>query len=232
MPARNVLKQYIEDGVYHVYNRGVEKRDIFLDDHDYKYFLWLLKELLSERQCPAGTDPAKGPSLQRGDKPDFSHEIELLAYCLMPNHFHLLIRQKKIDSMSRFMRSLGTNYSMYFNRKYERVGALFQGRYKAVLAEDDNYLLHLSRYIHLNPLSQGTDPVQGPSLQRKLEEGWSSYGEYLGSRSTRWVKPEFVLDLLSQGIGTYGDRFSSYKQFVEEYQADSADILGKLTLEN
>jgi len=225
MPSRNVLKNYLEDGVYHVYNRGVERRDIFLDNQDYEYFLYLLKTYLVPPQ--KGWDPVQGPTLR--EKPNFADEIVLLAYCLMPNHFHLLIKQKNIDSMPRFVKCVCTNYSMYFNKKYDRVGSLFQGHYKAILIANDNYLLHLTRYIHLNPTTQkGWDPVQGPTL---LRTAWSSYENYLGLRRMEWLDPGLVLGLFDRGVGLYGDSFGSYKSFVENYAKDATEILGRITLE-
>lgn len=238
MPSKYVIKEYVSQGIYHVYNRGVEKRKIFLDDGDYKYFLWLIKEFLKPRSSSTGLGPAQGPTLGR-EKPNFSEEIEILAYCLMPNHFHLLIRQKEVDSMSRFMKSLGTNYSMRFNRKYERVGSLFQGNYKAILVEGDGYLLHLTRYIHLNPVrskavdaTTGLDPAQGPTLKKKLLDQFSSYGDYLGQRDTKWVNTQPVLEYFSEGGELLeSGNVSSYAEFVESFAEDSEEYLGRYAID-
>ena len=81
-----------------------------------------------------------------------AEEIDLLAYCLMPNHFHLLVYQEKINSMNHFLRSVATKYAMFFNRKYDRTGHLFEGIYKAVLVETEEQLIYLSKYIHRNPV--------------------------------------------------------------------------------
>lgn len=144
MPAKNSIKQYVENGYYHLYNRGVEKRNIFLDDQDYSVFLGYIKQYLGPHE---GSDPKS-----------LVDDIDLIAFCLMPNHFHFLAKQKTIDGITKFMRAICTNYVMYFNKKYERVGTLFQGKYKGVLLDNDTYLLHLSRYIHLNPIKIGSDP--------------------------------------------------------------------------
>jgi len=151
MPARNIVKSYIENGYYHIYNRGVEKRDIFLDEQDCKVFLHYLKlylspiEELRELNLP-------GLRILRFIRLNLSQEVNLLAFSLMPNHIHLQIKQTTKDGIVKFMRRLSTSYVMYFNRKYQRVGALFQNTYKAVLIESDPHLLHLSRYVHLNPI--------------------------------------------------------------------------------
>ena len=169
MPAKNSVKQFVENGYYHLYNRGVEKRDIFLNDQDYAVFLHYLKKYL---------DPELG-----SDPHSIANEIDLLAFCLMPNHFHLLVRQRTISGITKLIRAICTNYVMYFNKKYERVGTLFQGKYKAALIGDDNYLLHISRYIHLNPFP-GSDPKAYK---------YSSYRYYLGHKNALWVKPEEIL---------------------------------------
>ena len=118
------------------------------------------------------------------------------------------------------MQSLLTRYSMYFNKKYDRVGTLFQGTYKAVLIDSENYLLHLSRYIHQNPSEFTND----------LENTYSSYSEFLGKRKTSWVKPEIVLDYFDKAKTDFIKRVNTYKNFVENYSVDSKEILGKLTL--
>src|SRR3972149_7409859 len=154
MPAKNSIKQYVENGYYHIYNRGVEKRRIFEDEQDYAVFLSYLKTYLTpkdinllQKELSEATDALKRASILRQIKlNNFSGEIKLLAYCLMPNHFHMLIKQSSSDSIDNFINSLNTRYVMYFNRKYKRIGPLFQGGYKAVLIETDEQLSYLSAY--------------------------------------------------------------------------------------
>lgn len=172
MPAKNSLKIYTPNSYYHLYNRGVEKRIIFIDEQDYHVFLSYLKEYLipkdelalRKRLADSNTSyKEKDKILKALRMNNFSEEIFLVAYCLMPNHFHLLIKQSDELSIDRIMNSLGTRYTMYFNRKYKRVGPLYQDVYKAVLVRTDEQLLHLSRYIHRNPIelaSQG-DALRG-----------------------------------------------------------------------
>jgi len=225
MPAKNIVKQYVENGVYHVYNRGVEKRTIFLDDRDYKTFLYFLKQYLTEED-----DPVKDPTNYKGRtfvRRSFVGRIELLAYCLMPNHFHLLIKQKGENDLKEFMQCLATSYSLYFNDRYERVGSLFQGRYKGVLVRDDNYLLHLSRYIHLNPIKDD----KGPTFVKMQEYDWSSYQDYFGKRNTKWVKPELILGYFEDNKKQKIIDKSTYQDFVEGYALDSGELLENMTLE-
>jgi REP element-mobilizing transposase RayT len=226
MPSKNVVKIYAKNNYYHVYNRGVEKRNIFEDKQDYKVFLGYLKQQLSRPPDPAKLlktftlqcETFKGVPRQ---PKNFSKEINLVAYSLMPNHFHFLLLQHSSDSMKRFMQSLLIRYSMYFNKKYDRVGSLFQGAYKAVLVRNDSYLLHLSRYIHLNP----------SEYYANLATAYSSYAEYLGLRKTKWIKPDIVLNFFNNKTILELAKINSYKDFVENSKKDSANFLGNLTLE-
>jgi len=225
MPNRNTRRIYAENTFYHIYNRGVEKRIIFKDEKDYKVFLSYIKEYLLSRP---EISPHEGLTLKgqtftwtpRQPK-NYHDRLELHAYCLMPNHFHLLIKQMDKSSIKEFMQSLGTRYIMYFNKRYNRVGSLFQGRYKTSIVNNDSYILHLSRYIHLNP-SEYTDD---------LANAYSSYGDYLGQRNTKWVKTEFILKYFSRSTNPMFNRTNSYKDFVENHEKNSKTILGKLTLE-
>ncbi|MEK7634235.1 MAG: transposase [Patescibacteria group bacterium] len=215
MPSKNIIKTYIENGYYHIYNRGVEKRKIFLDEQDYRVFLSYLKIYLS----PKIDSTNEIVSNKNGDYEDknkviseiyklnnFYNKIDLISYVLMPNHFHLEIKQKKIKEITSFMQSLITKYSKYFNKKYERVGPLFQSRYKAVLIQNVEYLLYLSRYIHLNPVELLT------KNQSLIQYPWSSYPAYLKKVNLSWLKTDSISDnFLENGI------FSAnlYKNFVE-----------------
>jgi len=228
MPARNIVKIYIENGFYHIYNRGVEKRDIFIDDQDYKVFLHFLKRYL--------TAPPKSPDqIQPGWRFDLFDKLNLIAYCLMPNHFHLLIKQLTKEAIIDFMRALANSYVRYFNEKYERVGALFQGAYKGVLVDNEVYLLHLTRYIHLNPLElnpKEVPPVDRWHLKEILEKyPYSSYGDYLGRRHTGWVHPEEILAFFKTTQRTNLKDFLSYQSFVEDYKEDPREILGTLAID-
>ena len=203
MPARNILKQYLSDSIYHIYNRGVEKRIIFLDNQDYKVFLSYIEEYLTPLQ--------QGSTLlYRELTGKFYGEISLLAFCLMPNHFHLLIKQKDKDSIKRFSKSLFTRYSMYFNKKYKRVGPLFQSIYKATNVIDKEHLLYISKYIHLNPSEKAN----------KLIDAYSSYSDYLGITNTQWLNKFIVLTEFNKSSYMKYHKIKTYKQFVEEYKED------------
>ena len=227
MPRKHSLKIYVENGYYHIYNRGVEKRDVFLDDQDYRVFLHLLKYYLSpskdKLKHPLSNLPNYKITRPRPLK-NLYGEVELLAYCLMPNHFHLLLKQITKDGMKKLMLKLTTTYSMYFNKRYDRVGYLFQGNYKAILITKDEYLLHLSRYIHLNPIElTGATPVS---------YRYSSYPNYLALKNTNWVKPNFILNFFKTDKMIVGLlHYPSYKEFVEDKTQDIRDVLGDLTID-
>lgn len=224
MPARNSIKQYVDHAYYHIYNRGVEKRLIFLDEQDYGVFLGYLKEYLLPKDNEALQKNLSDPNLSYKEKDkiikllrlnNFAEEITLLAYCLMPNHFHFLIKQNHASSIDQFMQSLCTRYTMFFNRKYQRVGSLFQAVYKAVLITNDEQFLHLSRYLHKQALAS-----QGETLQDQP----CSYPEYIDKRKTIWVHPEEILSYFSKIIPTL-----SYENFV--VQNEDTTIIQKLILE-
>lgn len=217
MPARNSIKQYAPDSFYHIYNRGVEKRDIFLDDQDYSVFLSYLKtyllpkntaELNKAVQSSEANYKEKARALQLLNLNNFSGEIELHCYSLIPNHFHFLVKQREENSIDSFFNSLGTRYTMYFNRKYHRVGKLYQGVYKAVLVESDEQLLHLSRYIHLNPINFKKSSV----VEWEKVTLPNSFPEYLGRRKTEWIKTDQILSYFNKT-----DPRSDYLSFVKNY---------------
>ena len=138
-------------GYYHLYGRGVEKRNIFLDKSDYERFIKILF-FCNGRKSTVIRDLPRG--LTFVDYLDKRGEtlIDIGAYCLMPNHFHLLVREKTEKGISLFMQKLMTAYAMYFNDKYKRRGRLFESSYKSTHADNDEYLKYLFAYIHLNPV--------------------------------------------------------------------------------
>lgn len=168
MPGRII--PLVNGEIYHIFNRGNDKRHIFTQPRDYKRFQKTFHYYQFGGPKPRFSNFSAG-SLNPF-KPTLENKlVEVLCYCLMPNHFHFLIRQLKNNGISIFLGQLSNSYTKYFNIKYERIGPLLQGAFKAVLVESDEQLLHLSRYIHINPIVAG--------LARNLDEyPWSSYKEY------------------------------------------------------
>jgi len=184
MPRRE--HTFFQGSYWHVYCRGNEKKNVFMGQGDYKHFLDKMKEYRN------------------------THNISIICYCLMPNHFHLLLRQNGDESISKFMHHLSVSYSMYFNRRYDRIGHLFQGRFKAKLITINEYLLHVSRYIHLNPLKLICDTAT-------LEDyPWSSYSEYIGRNAEKICDKEIILKQLSSI-----DYYSAYHTFVNGHILDT-----------
>lgn len=212
MPSRNAIKDYVSDSFYHIYNRGVEKRKIFLDERDYAVFLSYFKVALSERIDEDIENEALSVVEEaRLRRLNLHKDIELVAYCLVPNHFHLLIYQKgNPQAITELMRSTMSGYVRYFNKRYNRVGSLFQGRYKASLIDEEAYLWHISRYIHLNSLDKKTEPEQ---------DEHSSYQYYIGKKSAEWLHPERILEM-------HGS-IKEYTDFVEDYK-DQKEILDEI----
>ena len=136
-------QSFAEDECYHIYNRGTEKRLIFLDKQDYEHFIYLMY-ICNTAKSLILRDISK--NFDRGQT-----IVDIGAYCLMPNHFHFLIYEKMGNGISTYMRKLMTAYSMYFNKKYNRTGKLYEGVFKSNLCGTDRYLKYMYSYIHLNP---------------------------------------------------------------------------------
>ncbi len=192
---------------YHVFNRGVNKGDIFFSEKDYKRFIITAihyKNFIHKFTASGVSDPVS-EKLRKMEKP----KIEIFSCCLMPNHFHFLVKQLEDDGITWFMQHLINSYVHYLNIKYKRVGPLFQGRFKNVLVDSDEQLLHVSRYIHLNPLVSGLVS----DLKNYL---WSSYHSYIEDREDDLSNPELIL-------GNFKTK-RDYEKFVLD-QADYAKSL-------
>lgn len=182
----------IEGGIYHVTSRGNERQAIFRDDRDRERFL----ERLADSSL--------------------SHQVRVYLYCLMPNHIHLLV-ETPLGNLDRFMSSLLTGYAVYFNRRHQRIGHLMQGRYGAQVVEGNEYLLKLSRYVHLNPVQVQAEKEQPlkERIKRLREFRWSSFREYTGkTKSCGWLTTGPVLAML-ESPRWEGVRNKAYARYVE-----------------
>lgn len=219
MPSKNALKEYGSGGYYHLYNRGVNKRLIFKDQKDYSTFLSYLQFYLTIPDLQGlslKVSPSRKPN-------NYAGEIEFLAYCLMPNHFHLMLKQNSDYGISHFMSSVITKYVRYFNTRYKRIGPLFQGRYKAVRVTDEYQFTYLTKYIHRNPL----DLAAFKDSPRRLSNyRYSSYGIYLHLFQQNWVSTSDILSYFSKTNPRL-----SYQNFVEGSESDDITIIAKITLD-
>lgn len=199
MPFRKV--KFLNNYYYHIYNRGSEKRIIFSTNRDYQNFLKRIKDNIKK------------------------FNIEMLCYCLMPNHFHFLLKQITNSSVINFMNSIQLGYAKYFNTKYQRVGPLFQGRFKAKIIETDEYLLQLSAYIHNNPIAKLDSRNPADSRNRLHNYPYSSYSEYIGKVKSDISLPSFILSYFSKSNPNL-----TYESFVEGFDPDY-EVLAPLILE-
>lgn len=195
---------------YHIFNRGVEKRVIFQDVRDYHRFLitidfYRLHPTLRKLSTHLRFN-TELPKIISGQK----ELVKIACFCLMSNHFHLLLQQLEDNGISEFLRRISDSYTRYFNIKYDRVGALFQGKFKAKLVENDKYLLQISKYIHRNPVTL-------PQWNTKLPEyTFSSYLGYLNKqRKFQFCDEKIIKSYFSN------QKYNSYQSFVEE----SEDII-------
>lgn len=184
MPKRKVKlkKGYI----YHVLNRGVASQNIYKTPKEYKRFIYTLMyyqyanpPLRYSFYIKQGHK--RKQKILKSFQLDENLYVEILCYCLMPNHYHLLIRQVANNGIAEFARLTGNSYSKYFNTKHKRSGPLFQGRFKAKRIKSDEQLLHVSRYIHLNPYSASLVD----NFSQLLKYPYSSLNEY--SKNLEWL---------------------------------------------
>jgi REP element-mobilizing transposase RayT len=175
---------HISGQYYHIYNRGVEKRDIFVCDENYRFLLRRIRELLP------------------------NYPVTFIAYCLMPNHYHFLVRAEKDGGVGPFLQRLFNSYTQAFNRQEKRSGTLFESRAKSVLIDRNSYLFHIARYIHLNPVRAGL-------TQRPEDWAYSNYLEFIGLRKGSLYESAFV----REQFGTPDE----YRKFVEDAIPDEIE---------
>lgn len=198
------MREFAPGNYYHVYNRGVAKQSIFLDAADKKKFLSILERHLDPNNTSVRYDGAPYRKFNQG--------VELLCYCLMGNHFHLLFYlSDDSTAISELIRSVSTAYTMYFNKRYRRVGTLFQGVFKASRISNDSYLQHITRYIHLNPRTYRT-------------YRYSSLPYYLGMPSPSWLNPDRVLKMFEgEDYLLFLEDYEDQKTMLEELKYELAD---------
>ncbi len=200
---------FVDREYYHIYNRGNNKQKIFQNKNDYEYFLKLIFLANREQKFKISF---LGPGVYDTEK-----EAEIVgigAYCLMPNHFHLLITQTSENGISKFMHKVLSSYSHYFNKKYDRTGFLFESKFKSEYVDDDIYLKYLFSYIHLNPVKLIQKDWKQEGIKDRIQVinflkdyKYSSFDDYLGYKR----KEGRILNR-----ETFPDYFLTSKDFVEE----------------
>jgi REP element-mobilizing transposase RayT len=189
MPRRKL--EFCLGHYYHLYNRGHNRQDIFFDRQNYLYFMRQLRYHLVEQM------------------------VDVVAYCLMPNHYHLLVHLRS-DHLSERMQSFVLSYTKAINQRYGRCGSLFQGRFQAIWVDTEEYLLHLSHYIHLNPVKAGL-------VERPEDWEFSSYQDYMELRQEPLVSIAPIRKQVESGM--------SYRSFMEAEGWESPDGLRRLLLD-
>ncbi len=218
MPGRKTVLATGE--VYHLFNRGNAYRPIFFNLRDYQRFL---KALAFYRYPSPPLRLSKYLLLSREKREELENQlikkgsylVEIFCFCLMPNHYHFLAKQKQEGGIAKYLSQLQNSYSRYFNVKRKKAGSVFQGHFKAKRVETEEQLIHLSRYIHLNPYS---------SYVVKLTEDlktypWSSFPDYLGEEKHSFLEKKLILDLFKGS--------EDYQRFVSN-QADYQRNLEKI----
>jgi len=182
-------KNFTPGVICHIYNRGNNKEKIFYDEQDYKAFLFRLGLCLGFTEKELNENKLLSMPYSRIRITDLNkNSFELYEFCLMPNHFHLMIKQISDVPISKLISKLCTSYVKYLNKKYKRVGHVFQDQFKAVLIKDNSQLMWTSAYIHMNPVKDG--------LAKNPEDyKWSSYNDYVKERNLPIVKKEFLLEI-------------------------------------
>lgn len=242
-----IRPDFVPGGVYHVYNRGAAKLKTFIGNQDYQDFADILRYLIAG--FPVSLPRLKSTSLIVKENPHipvsysadprsnglFGKLLALVAYCLMPNHFHLLIQLKQPESefkdadgrmrsfqtISEFMRRLCITYCQKFNFRHDRQGILFQGRYKIKIVPDDVYAVQVNRYIHINPVDAGL--VKSPE-----DWLWSDYHTYWAERGD----PKDLFTDPDLTLSYFGDDKLKYRKFVDQgIEMDEASKIFPYTID-
>jgi len=199
--------RFVNQHIYHIFNRGVERRNIFLSSRDRNRFVQLLQYYRFANIPKSFSHYLKLSIPERSLYSDAMQKlpalIDMLGYCLMPNHFHLLIRQRRDHGVKEVLSNICNGYAKYFNTKNTRVGPLFQGPFQAVRIETDEQLVHVSRYIHLNPVVSGI--VDSKEL---YAYPWSSLPIYIGKQAGNWIEIQTVLSFFKSQM--------KYRTFISD----------------
>ena len=219
-----MMSKTVEGEIYHIYNRGVEKRDIFLDDRDRLRFIYGLALFNTPQPSLNAGRTFNAPLIEvqlqsRGQE----KLVEIMAFCLMSNHYHLMLRGLVPDGIKEFMRKIGTGYTNYFNLKYQRVGSLFQGRYKAKPVLEEQHFIYLPFYIHTNPL--GADDRSSTSIKKLEEYRWSSFHDYIGKPNFPYVLDQTFLNQFFETPERH------YRDTIAWLSGDSAQEIGSLAFD-
>ena len=212
--------------IYHVLNRGVEKRNIFVDERDHVRFVHDLWEFNDSEPTSHVIHTFRNLDLRNPNFPQYTKKriVDIHGWCLMKNHYHLLLSERVEGGLTLFIRKLNVGYANYFNEKYRRVGSLFQGRTKRIHVNSEAYFLHILNYVHFNPLDYGVGtrnwrehrlekPQQAHAYLMKYR--WSSYPDYCGKRNF----PSLITTDL------FGEPPEKFKRHILDYAGTTGNTL-------
>jgi REP element-mobilizing transposase RayT len=221
--------QFALDEYYHVYNRGVEKRVIFNNEFDYQRFLLLLVLVNDEKPVEVQQlvrDYTIPELIRQKRKP----LVSIASFSLMPNHYHLLMKETTEKGISKFMHKVGTGYSLYFNLQNERTGGLFQGPYKAKHVDDDRYLQYLFEYIHLNPIRESLElgHLSGDkAINEIVENPHTSLRVYAGKEQGRLAEAVLNRAAFNTLFDSYAAHVTKLKQWsISDFEGGLASLKG------
>ena len=207
MPYRNTIRNFQKDGIYHIYNKRDKDKNLFLDEEDYKIFYYYLYIYAAPIDLITKTYPHVP---KRFYAKNLSSEVEILSYCLMPDHFHLFIKQNTADGITKLIRQLMNAYTAYFNTKHNNHGSLTRGRFRSIMLISEDDVLEISRYIHLNPRISGL-------TSNILNDKWSSISDYVNNKKPKkLVKTQYIVSRFKDG--------KEYIKFLEDYEGFAREI--------
>ncbi len=225
MPVKFRKKIYKTQTYYYIYNKGIDSRDIFVESGDYDFFVGLLRRYTTrfEDKTAIGYKTLKPSLAAKKQSMNLTGDVQVVAYCLLPNRFHLLLRQESVDGIVKCMRRVITAYVMYFNKKYKRRGSLFESAYRGRHVDED-LVVTLTKFIHLVPVSRTVrrfGPVETVSATRPDDYLYSSYSQYIGINGDKWVNI-FLGDFSVQ----------EYKMFIDHGRIEGDERLNSVVLDD
>ncbi len=213
--------------LYHIYNRGVDKRDIFLDEAEHWRFLQSMAEFnavepigsIYEKSIADKNKVGLGRRASNGVKKKQSGLVNFIAYCLNRNHYHFILEQKVDNGIEKFMHRLGTGYSKYFNNRHQRSGALFQNRFQSVHVDSNEYLLHLSVYVNLNDRLHPESDF-GRTASKRAWSSWNEYCHPVSQNNLSFCERAIILD-----------QFRNQKEYIDFAEETLPDIIERKKLD-
>jgi len=220
----NMRESFVIGQYYHIYNRGTDKRVIFMDKFDLWRFIQSMEEFNNLE--PIGSIfENRYKNKEKIDKNKLGNSVaklvDIVCYSLNPNHYHFILSPLVENGIEKFMHKLGSGFAQYFNQKYKRNGILFQGKYKSILIKTDEYLMYVSAYINLN------NKIHFRTYQKiKIDKTklfyTSSWNEYIGKKKTNFCNKEIILDRFNEDISEYKEFAESVSEGIIERRIDES----------